>query len=323
MVRLRSASVRSEIFGYASFADGVKTISTLHRYLGYSFLSWNDVYGESQLSVRLVSPYLAYAVASWCFYAFVMIQDGYHVITSTHDEGSEALRTIDKCILMFYFVRCVGIQLVHVATLVCYSHELCDVVKTMEDVESTLQRPTRLRPVAKLIILQNVLFSVAALYSIIDEITEFEGHMGPLYMKVLYSLFSLVFAETACMVSFSWTIYLSQAFASFLRCVNEDITNLVSARSVPLSELESQHARFCELWRTFVRCDRIFSWCLLFSVPLDIMNASPWGYYILTSDKSALNLSMDVIGFATMFAELFVLCAYGGAAQLQVSASGH
>ncbi|KAL1469552.1 hypothetical protein MTO96_024932 [Rhipicephalus appendiculatus] len=178
MVRLRSASVRSEIFGYASFADGVKTISTFHRYLGYSFLSWKDVYGESRLSVTLVSPYLAYAVASWCFYAFVMIQDGYHVITSPQDEESEALRTIDKCILMFYFVRCVGIQLANIATFVYYSRELCDIVKTMEDVESTFQRPTRLRPAAKLIVLQNVLFSAAALYSIVDEIAAFEGTHG-------------------------------------------------------------------------------------------------------------------------------------------------
>ncbi|XP_077492431.1 uncharacterized protein LOC144103640 [Amblyomma americanum] len=318
MVRLRSASVHSEIFGYASFMDGVKMISTFHRYLGYSFFSWKTVHGESRLSATMCSPYLVFAVASWCFYALAMIQDGYHVVTLAQDEEGQPLPAIDKCILMFYFVRCVGIQLANIVTLVRYSRELCEIVNKMEAIESTFQRPAGLRPTAKFIVLLNVIFSVAALFSICDEIAEFDGYMEPLHMKVAYAVFSLVFAETVCMVFFSWTMYLSRVFASFLRCINEDVESLGVGRPILLSELEAQHTRFCQLWSAFVRCDRIFSMCLLVSIPLNILNASPWGYYILTSNRSFLNISMDVVGFGTMCAELFVLGAYASAAQLQV-----
>ncbi|KAH9380652.1 hypothetical protein HPB48_005696 [Haemaphysalis longicornis] len=101
--------------------------------------------------------------------------------------------------------------------------------------------------------------------------------------------------------------------------MNEDIQSLAVGRPIVLSELAAQHKRFCELWHTFVQCDRIFSVCLLVSIPLNILNASPWGYYIITSKASFLNIAMDIIGFATMCAELFVLGAYGSAAQIQVN----
>ncbi|KAK8758189.1 hypothetical protein V5799_004178 [Amblyomma americanum] len=164
MVRFSSASIRSEIFGYASFMDGVKIISTFHRYLRYSYFS-KTVHGESRLSATTCSPYLAFAVASCCLYALVMVQDAYHVAALKQDEGGERIRVIDKCVLMFYFVRCVGIQLANILTLVTYSHELCQTVNKMEAIESTFQRPTRLRPTAKFIVLLNVIFSVTALFS--------------------------------------------------------------------------------------------------------------------------------------------------------------
>ncbi|XP_077492432.1 uncharacterized protein LOC144103641 [Amblyomma americanum] len=318
MVRLRSASIRSEIFGYASFVNGFSTISKFHRYLGYSFFSWKDLHGESRISAKVLTPYLAFAVLSWAFFAFVMIQDIYRVVFLARNENGDPLRAIDKCVIVFYLGRCVGVQVANVVTLVVYSRELCEVVKNMEAIESTFQRPTRLRPTAKLIVYLNVIFSVAAVISIVDDIAGFDGYMEPVHMKVLYGVFSLVFAETVCLVGFSWIIYFSRAFASFLRCINEDIESLAVGRPLSRSELAAQHARFCELWYTFVQCDKIFSVGLLVTIPLNILNASPWGYFILTSHKSFLNVTTDIVGLITFCAELFVLGAYGSAALEEV-----
>ncbi|KAH6924803.1 hypothetical protein HPB50_025133 [Hyalomma asiaticum] len=179
MVRLRSASIRSEIFGYASFVDGFSIVSKFHRFLGYSFFSWKNVHGERKYTASVLSPYLAFAVLSWSFFAFVMLQDTYRVVFLVEDGGGKPLRTIDKCILIFYFVRCLGLQMANVTTIVAYSRELGEIVNKMEAIESTFQRPTRLRQAAKFIILQNVIFSVAALLSICDEIAEFDGYMEP------------------------------------------------------------------------------------------------------------------------------------------------
>ncbi|KAL1469551.1 hypothetical protein MTO96_024931 [Rhipicephalus appendiculatus] len=238
MVRLRSASIRSEIFGYASFVDGFSIVGKFHRFLGYSFFSWKNLHGERKYSASVVSPYLAFAALSWSFFAFVMLQDTYRIVFLDVRNGEgKPLRTIDKCVLIFYFVRCLGLQLANVTTLVVYSRELDDIVKKMEAIESTFQRPTRLRPTAKFIVLQNVVFSVAALLSIVDEIAEFDGYMEPVHMKVLYGVFSLVFAETVSMIGFSWIMYFSRAFASFLRCINEDIESLAVGRPLARSEL--------------------------------------------------------------------------------------
>ncbi|XP_070382630.1 uncharacterized protein [Dermacentor albipictus] len=315
MVRLRSASIRSEIFGYASFVNGFSIVSKFHRFLGYSFFSWKNLHGERKYSASVVSPYLGFAVLSWTFFAFVMVQDTYRVVYLVRGEGGKPLRAIDKCVLIFYFVRCLGIQLTNVITLVIYSRDLDEIIKKMEAIESTFQRPTRLRVAAKFIILQNVIFSVAALLSICDEIANFDGYMEPIHMKVIYGVFSLVFAETVCMIGFSWIMYFSRAFASFLRCINEDVESLAVGRPLVRSELAAQHLRFCELWYAFVHCDKIFSTGLLVTIPLNIINASPWGYFILTTRESSVNVIMDVVGFVTFGAELFALGAYGSAAQ--------
>ncbi|KAH8030467.1 hypothetical protein HPB51_006899 [Rhipicephalus microplus] len=310
MVRLRSASIKSEIFGYASFVDGFSIVGKFHRLLGYSFFSWKNHHGERKYTASVVSPYLAFATLSWSFFAFVMLQDTYRIVfLDVRNGDGKPLRTIDKCILIFYFVRCLGLQLANVSTLVVYSRELDDIVKKMEAIESTFQRPTRLKPAAKFIVLQNVVFSVAALLSIIDEIAEFDGYMQPVHMKTLYGVFSLVFAETVSMIGVSWIMYFSRAFASFLRCINEDIESLAVGRPLARSELAAQHSRFCELWYTFERCDKIFSLGLMIGIPLNIINASPWGYFLLTSHESLLNVSLDVLGFITFGAELFALGA--------------
>lgn len=323
MVRLRSASIKSEIFGYASFINGFSTVSKFHRFLGYSFFSWKTLHGERKYSASMVSPYLAFAVLSWSFFAFVMVQDTYRVVFLVRGEGGRPLRAIEKCVLIFYFVRCLGIQLTNITTLVLYSRELDEIIKKMEAIESTFQRPTRLRATAKFIILQNVVFSVAALLSICDEIAGFDGYMEPIHMKVIYGVFSLVFAETVCMIGFSWIMYFSRAFASFLRCINEDIESLAVGRPLVRSELAAQHSRFCELWYAFVHCDKIFSMGLLVTIPLNIINASPWGYFILTTHESSVNVIMDVVGFVTFGAELCALGAYGSAAQDEVRQHQH
>ncbi|KAH6924804.1 hypothetical protein HPB50_025134 [Hyalomma asiaticum] len=55
------------------------------------------------------------------------------------------------------------------------------------------------------------------------------------------------------------------------------------------------------------------------SIPLNIINASPWGYFLLTSHESFVNVFMDVVGFITFGAELFALGAYGSAAQDEIA----
>ncbi|XP_077530178.1 uncharacterized protein LOC144142500 isoform X3 [Haemaphysalis longicornis] len=317
MVRLRSASIHSEIFGYASFVDGFRIISRLHRYLGYSFFSWTNLHGELTPSASLLRPYLIYAIISWCLFALVMMQDGYRIIFLVQDENGEPFPIIKKCVVLFYNIRCLGIQLANVAALVIYSSSLCELLKKLEAIEQTFQRPTHLRAAARVIILQNVVFSATAVFSICDEIAMLQDYMEPLYMKILYGTFSLIFAETVCMVSLSWVMYLSRAFASFLGCINEDIESLLNGQPLVHAKLRAEHARFHELGGAFEECDKIFSVCLLVCVPLNIVNASPWAYFILTSHKSFLTVFMDVIGFTTMCAELFILGLYGSAAHGQ------
>ncbi|XP_077493320.1 uncharacterized protein LOC144104294 [Amblyomma americanum] len=314
MVRLQSVSIRVEIFDNASFVDGFIIISRFHRCIGYSFFSWKNPHGEPRVSATILSPYLAFAVLLWGFFAFFLIHDTYRVVFLVRDEDGEPLGAFDKWVIIFGICRCFGVQVANVVMLVVYSHELCEVVKKMEAIESTFQRPTRLRPTAKFIVFLNVLFSMAAVYSICDEIALLDGYMEPVHMKVIYGLVRLVYAETVCLIGVSWIMYFSQAFASFLRCINEDIENLAVGPTLSPADLATLHTRFCELWCVFLQCDKIFGRGLLVTIPLSILNASPWGYSILTSHKSFLDIMTDIVGFITSCAELLALGAYSGTA---------
>ncbi|KAK8758188.1 hypothetical protein V5799_004177 [Amblyomma americanum] len=319
MVRLRSVSIEIGIFDNGSFVDGFSIISRFHRCIGYSFVPWKNLNGEAGVSATILTPYLAFAVLSWSLFAFFLIHDTCLVYLSEHDEEGKPYRDFEKWVIIIILVgRYLGVQVANIVTLVVYSRELCEVVKKMQAIESTFQRPTRLRQTAKCIIALNVVFSVVALFSISDDIALLDGYMEPVHMKVIYGVIGLVYSETVCLIGFSWVMYFSRAFASFLRCINEDIESLGFDQPLSRSKLATQHARFCELWYTFVQCDKIFSVSLLIAIPLDILNVLPWGHGILTPRRSFLDLITDIVGLITFCAELFVLGAYCGAALNEV-----
>ncbi|XP_077492430.1 uncharacterized protein LOC144103639 [Amblyomma americanum] len=309
MVRLRSVSIEIGIFDNGSFVDGFSIISRFHRCIGYSFFPWKNLGGESRVSATVLTPYLAFAVLSWSILALLLIHDtcrAFFVVS---------FGNFDKWVIIIILVgRYLGVQVANIVTLVVYSRELCEVVKKMQAIESTFQRPTRLRQTARYIIALNVVFSVVAVFSISDDIASAGDYMEPVYMKLIYGVICLVYSETVCLIGFSWVMYFSRAFASFLRCINEDIESLAVGRPLSRSKLATQHARFCELWYAFVQCDKIFSAGLLIAIPLNILNVLPWGHGILMPHRSLLDLITDVVGLINFCAELFVLGAYCGAA---------
>ncbi|CAN7993054.1 unnamed protein product [Ixodes hexagonus] len=234
MTKRRVSSIYSEVIRFPSFKDGFRTLSTFHRCLGYSFFTWQERQGITQITVSILRPYLLFALCSWAFFLFVMLQDCYHVLFLSSQDAGTGIKVIDKCILVFYFVRCVGIQIANATTLLIHSERLREVVMALDKLETSLHRDTQLRSVAKIILFQNVLFSVTALVSILDEISAFDSYMEPLHMKVAYSVFSLVFAETVCMVCYSWAMFFGRVFEAFLRCINEDLESLAMLKELHL-----------------------------------------------------------------------------------------
>ncbi|CAN7993925.1 unnamed protein product, partial [Ixodes pacificus] len=230
--RRRNSSINNEVIRFPSFKDGFQTLSTFHRCLGYSFFTWEERQGITQVIVSVWRPYLLYALCSWAFFVFVMLQDTYRVLFLAAEDNGDALKVIDKCILIFYFVRCIGIQIANSITVLLRSGRLREVVVALDTLETSFNRDTHLRSVAKIILSLNVLFSVTALVSILDEISVFDGYMEPLHMKITYGVFSLLFAETVCMLCYTWAMFFGKVFEAFIRCINEDIESLATLKQV-------------------------------------------------------------------------------------------
>lgn len=318
MKNRRISSIHEELVNFPSFKDGCRTINRFHRLLGYSFISYEDRQGYSKVQASVRSPYLLFAICSWSVYQFFLIHDCYNVLFLSEEQDGSPLRLLDKCILFFYLFRCIGIQLVNATTMVQHSKALTEVIENLNYLESTFRRDTKLRSAAKLILLQNAVFSVLALISVLQEVSGLDGYMSSIYVKVIYALCSFIFTETVSMVCFLWVMFFCKVFEAFIRCVNEDIDSLTFEKQVRPEDIQEQHRRFSQIWNAFVQCNTIFSVSLVISIPLNIMNASPWGYYILSSDGDVLGALGDTIGFATMCMELLVLGVYGKSAQVQV-----
>lgn len=297
---------------------GLKIINKLHRCLGYSFFSFKTYEGRMRISASVQSRYLIFAVCSWALYAVVMIHGAYRFSFVVKYYGGEPIRPIERWISILYFTRCLGIQLVCVVTMTSHCHDFCKVMNDLAAIEAKFQNVTSMHRHAVLVVYLNVLFSVMSLFSNIDELADLDGCMRGLYIKILIGVFILVFSETVCMLGFSWMMYLSKAFASFLICVNKELESVDTERPLVVSKLAEQHARCYELWRAFSKCDKMFSVCLSVTVPLNVMNAAPWGYAIVTSDVSILSFTTCVVGLLLSFGELFVLGTHASAAQSEV-----
>ncbi|XP_077530177.1 uncharacterized protein LOC144142500 isoform X2 [Haemaphysalis longicornis] len=315
MLTSRTPSVCNMISENNSFMKGLKTVNTLHRCLGYSFFSFKTYKRRMRISASVVGPYLIFAICSWALFAVVMIHEAYRFFFVVQVYDGQPIRPIERWIDLLYFIRCLGIQLVWVVTLTAHRRRFCKIMNDLAAIERKFRNVTCMRRHAIIVVSLNVLFSVMALFSMFGDLASFDGYMEPLHIKILFGVFFLVFSETVCMLGVSWILYLSNAFASFLRCVNEELESKATARPLILPNLAEQHARFCELWAAFGKCDNMFGVCILVTVPLNTMNASPWGYAILSSPMSFLNFTTGVVGFLISFGELLALGTCGSAAK--------
>ncbi|KAH6924805.1 hypothetical protein HPB50_025135 [Hyalomma asiaticum] len=284
---------------------GFFVITRFHRALGYSFITRAAESGRP--SSKIISPYLLYAIVSWTLYVFVIGSDIVRVSTLLEDERN---RAIDRAIQILGDVRCVGIQLSVVVLLLSKSQQFVDLLEYLVGLERRLTRATPLRRTAVVVVCLNVIFSFTSVLSISAEIYDFDEYSHAAYMKILYGMFSLVFAENVCMISFSWLAYFCSAFASCLSLINADVVLMSEELVVSNKELAELHRLFSDVGAAFVRLEDLLGMAILICFPLNIVNAAPWGYYMLKADKGTTIFMLDLIGFLTICAEMFAAGIY-------------
>ncbi|KAL1469550.1 hypothetical protein MTO96_024930 [Rhipicephalus appendiculatus] len=227
---------------------GFFIIAKFHRVLGYSFITRTAESGRPRS--KILSPYLLYAIISWILYVFVIGSDIVRVSTLLEDERN---RAIDRAIQILGDIRCVGIQVSVVVLLLSKSQRFVDLLEYLVGLERRLTRATPLRRTAFVVLFLNVVFSFTSVLSISAEIYDFDEYSHAAYMKILYGMFSLVFAENVCMISFSWLAYFCSAFAGCLNLINDDVVRMSEELAVDPKELSELHRLFSDVGAAFVR----------------------------------------------------------------------
>ncbi|KAH7933650.1 hypothetical protein HPB49_014883 [Dermacentor silvarum] len=284
---------------------GFFVIARFHRALGYNFITKAAENGRPRS--KIISPYLLYAIVSWTLYVFVIGSDIVRVSTLLEDERN---RVIDRAIQILGDVRCVGIQLSVVALLLSKSQQFVDLLEYLVGLERKLTRAAPLRRTAVVVVCLSVIFSFTSVLSISAEIYDFDEYSHAAYMKILYGMFSLVFAENVCMISFSWLAYFCSAFAGCLSLINDDVDRMSTELAVCPKELAELHRLFSDVGAAFVRLEDLLGMAILICFPLNIVSAAPWGYYMLKADKGTAIFMLDLIGFLTICAEMFAAGIY-------------
>lgn len=295
-----------------SVLSGFQLMTRFHRILGYCFIS-NDAAGKPVC--KILSCYLVYAVVSWVLYVFVYGLDIVRVSTLFEDERN---RFIDRAIQVLGCVRCIGIQLSTVLLILTRSDRFLELLSCLVGLQAKLHKPPLLRHVALKVIFLNVIFSVTSVLSISAEIYDFDEYSTAAYLKILYGVFSLVFAETVCMISFSWLMFFNSVFAAYLNLVNDDLDCMTNHIEVNPTKLAELHRLFSNVGGAFVLLEELLGLTILISFPLNIVNAAPWGYYMLKADKGTTIFMLDLIGFITNCAEMFATGVYARAPKQEV-----
>ncbi|KAH7939330.1 hypothetical protein HPB52_011037 [Rhipicephalus sanguineus] len=284
---------------------GFFVIARFHRALGYNFITRTTERGRPRS--KILSSYLLYAIVSWILYVFVIGSDIVRVSTLLEDERN---RVIDRAIQILGDVRCVGIQVSVVVLLLSKSQRFVDLLEYLVGLERRLTRATPLRRTAIVVVCLNVVFSFTSVLSISAEIYDFDEYSHAAYMKILYGMFSLVFAENVCMISFSWLAFFCSAFAGCLNLINDDVVRMSGELTVSPKELAELHRLFSDVGAAFARLEDLLGLAILICFPLNIVNAAPWGYYMLKADKGTTIFMLDLIGFLTICAEMFTAGIY-------------
>ncbi|KAH9380653.1 hypothetical protein HPB48_005695 [Haemaphysalis longicornis] len=292
---------------------GFFVIARFHRILGYSFVTRNSENGKPRS--KILSPYLLYAIVSWIVYVFVIGSDINRVLTLLEDQRN---RVIDRAIQILGNARCLGIEISAVLLILTKSEEFVELVEYLVELERRIRRTAPLKRAAITVLCLNVLFSITSVLSISAEIYDFDEYSHAAYMKILYGLFSVVFAENVCMISFSWLMFFSLAFSGCLSRINEDITRMSTEVVVNMRELGELHRLFSDVGGAFARLEHLLGVAILICFPLNIVNAAPWGYYMLKADKGTTIFMLDLIGFLTICAEMFAAGVYTRATKQEV-----
>ncbi|KAH8030468.1 hypothetical protein HPB51_006900 [Rhipicephalus microplus] len=261
---------------------GFFIIARFHRALGYNFIIRTSESGRPRS--RILSPYLLYAIASWILYVFVIGSDIVRVSTLLEDERN---RAIDRAIQILGDVRGVGIQVSVVVLLLPKSQQFVDLLEYLESLERRLSRATPLRRTAIAVVFLNVVFSFTSVLSI---------SCGDLRLR---RVLARRLHED-----------LVRAFAGCLNLINDDVLHMSEELTVDPKELSELHRLFSDVGAAFVRLEDLLGMAILICFPLNIVNAAPWGYYMLKADKGTSIFLLDLIGFLTICAEMFTAGIY-------------
>lgn len=292
--------------------SGFQFMTRFHRILGYSFISNNSV---GKPSSRILSSYLLYAVICWIIYLFVYILDIVRVCILLEDERN---RFIDRAIQVLGSLRCIGIQFPTILLILIRSRHFVELLSVLQGIEGRLHRSPFLRGVALKVIFLNAVFSVTSVLSLSAEIYGYDEYSAAAYVKILYGVFSLVFGETVSMISFSWLMFFNSVFAAYLNIVNEAINNMTQNTRVDPAKLDELHRLFANVGGAFVLLEDLLGLTILISFPLNIVNAAPWGYYMLKADKGTTIFMLDLVAFMTNCAEMLAAGLYARAPKHEV-----
>ncbi|KAH7939802.1 hypothetical protein HPB52_017552 [Rhipicephalus sanguineus] len=303
--------------GSKTFFESFHVVNAYYRFLGYSFLSRerrpDDDPGLENVVCKRRSQYAVYAVASWVVLIAVFAYDSYEVLKMFNDSES-----IEKAVTLAYSTRTLIIQVFNFCATIERAPRLACLANSFGDLERRLPVLASLKTPAFLIVGLNVALAVLLFVSIVPLLFLFADYtQDMLAWNEFYGVVCLFHGQAACMITYTWIMFYSKTLASYIQAINDQLRDMqasleeedeIAPKVLGVDEL---HRLFYEIMEVFWKFQSAFGLSLFIVVPLNLLVAAPWTYFVIKQLHRPEVSLINALGCVALCAQMVIvsLCA--------------
>ncbi|KAL1469547.1 hypothetical protein MTO96_024927 [Rhipicephalus appendiculatus] len=135
--------------------------------------------------------------------------------------------------------------------------------------------------------------------------------------NVFYGVVCLFHGQAACMITYTWIIFYSKTLASYIQAINEELRDIQASLEdedeiVPKTlGVDELHRLFYGIMEVFWKVQNAFGLSLFLVVPLNLLVAAPWTYFVIKQLHRPEVSLINALGCVALCAQMVIvsLCA--------------